>query len=63
MKPINCRTCGYLEKVDCHDYSFCMRSYRMIDDINKKAEDCPLDERPKDNADLKGFYLVKGDAG
>lgn len=63
MKPINCRICGYLEKVNDGDYSFCMKSYRMIDDIDKKAEDCPLEERPKDNADKKGFYLIKDDAG
>jgi hypothetical protein len=63
MKPINCKMCGYLEKVDSNGYSFCMKSYRMIDDLNKKADDCPLNERPKDNADKKGFYLVENDAG
>ena len=65
MKPMNCDMCGYLEKVDAMEnsdfgpYNFCMKSYRMIENSNKKQDDCPLNERPKDTADKKGFYLIK----
>ena len=68
MKPINCTLCGYFEKVsglkDVKDSYICMRSYRMLENPEKgRDEECPLDERPKDNADKKGFYLIKDEDG
>lgn len=71
MKPTSCSLCGYFEKVnyddsDWHeneDQCFCMRSYRLIEDPSKRSAECPLDERPKDYADKKGFYLIKDEYG
>lgn len=62
MKPINCAFCGYAERVNLQgdDICFCMKSNRIIDKLDKRPEDCPLDERLKDTADTKGFYLVEG---
>lgn len=60
MKPINCAFCGYFEKVDSDDQCFCMKSYRIIEDPKSgRHEECPLDKRPAEDADKKGFYLVK----
>lgn len=62
MKPINCRHCGYLEEVTLNGkiVRFCFKSQRIVDILDKKDEECPLDKRPRDNADKKGFYLMEG---
>ena len=58
MKPITCKNCGYLEEFE--GSVFCLNSNRYLDSSydKKRNDDCPLDKRPKDDADKKGFYLI-----
>ena len=72
MKPVSCAFCGYCERFHYddsdwdtdEDQCFCMKSYRLIENPDKgRDKECPLEARPKDDADKKGFYLIKDEDG